>query len=471
MPRPQKINSDVNTSPAILGTFEGECADSNITNLNGLDITRPVWETVFASDEYKKGIELGHYIGFLGHPEDPNCMDFEHACIVMTEGHIDDAGKIQGKFNLIDTPVGRIVKTFQDAGVKFGISVRGAGDIIDNSVDPDTFVFRGFDLVSFPAYPESIPTFTEVAASTDANVRQKYKAVCAAVKENIEGLNTVESVDIIQKNFAKQSDEYKVLEERRSELENCNSSIDITAEKYNGVMKLYLEQIAANKSLKSDLANKETVLSSYKKLETSSSRKLRVIRRIYAQQVLDLQDRLNKMSEKNSKLRRSYRSAVTASTKLDNSVKDLSAEVENYSERISILESDNLKYKQKVASAQSEVSHKDSIISQLRSELDETVRHNSEINAAMSNRDESNRRLREQLTACKKLLAEYQDAYADIYANAVGASPKDIMISDSTSVSDIKQLILGSQSTSNDQFSYPTISDIDYLDDNDIVTL
>lgn len=27
---------------SILGTYEGECADSNITNLNGLDITRPV---------------------------------------------------------------------------------------------------------------------------------------------------------------------------------------------------------------------------------------------------------------------------------------------------------------------------------------------------------------------------------------------------------------------------------------------
>lgn len=83
---------------SILGTFEGECADANITNENGLDITRDVWETVFNSDEYKKAIKLGWYIGFLGHPEDPNCMDFEHACIVMREGYIDRDGKIYGKF-------------------------------------------------------------------------------------------------------------------------------------------------------------------------------------------------------------------------------------------------------------------------------------------------------------------------------------------------------------------------------------
>lgn len=129
-PRPNKST--------VIGVFEGECADSNITNENGLDITRPVWEVVFSSEEYKRAIEMGWYIGFLGHPDDPGCMDFEHACIVMTEGHIDANGKVHGKFNLIDTPVGRIVKAFIDAGVIFGISVRGAGDIINNSVDPET---------------------------------------------------------------------------------------------------------------------------------------------------------------------------------------------------------------------------------------------------------------------------------------------------------------------------------------------
>ena len=41
--------NDASKSP-IIGTFEGECADANITNLNGLDITREVWDNVFNSD-------------------------------------------------------------------------------------------------------------------------------------------------------------------------------------------------------------------------------------------------------------------------------------------------------------------------------------------------------------------------------------------------------------------------------------
>lgn len=39
---------------SILGTFSGECADSAITNLNGMDISREVFEKLFESDEYKK---------------------------------------------------------------------------------------------------------------------------------------------------------------------------------------------------------------------------------------------------------------------------------------------------------------------------------------------------------------------------------------------------------------------------------
>ena len=158
---------------SILGTYEGEALDTNITNKNGLDITSEVMQTVFESDDYKQGIQYGWFIGFLGHPEDPNCMDFRNGCIVMTDGYLDDNGKVHAKFNLIDTPVGQIVKKFIDAGVRFGISIRGAGDITGHTVEPDTFVFRGFDLVSFPAYPESIPAFTEISAATDMESRKK----------------------------------------------------------------------------------------------------------------------------------------------------------------------------------------------------------------------------------------------------------------------------------------------------------
>ena len=224
----------------ILGTFEGECLDTQITNLNGLDITREVIETVLDSEEYKQGIENGWFIGFLGHPEDPGCQDFMNGCIVLKDMWIEDSGKVYAKFDLIDTPVGQIVKKFIDAGVTFGVSIRGAGDIVGNSVEPDSFMFRGYDLVAFPAYPESVPTFTAIAASTDVAKRKQYQDICAAVKANVGAITSIDTINILQSQFAPQSDEYKALEQRKETI-NSSDTINIDAQKIEAMTDLYLQ--------------------------------------------------------------------------------------------------------------------------------------------------------------------------------------------------------------------------------------
>lgn len=431
------------SSVSILGTYEGECADANITNANGLDITRPVWETVFASEDYKKAIDLGWYIGFLGHPEDPNCMDFEHGCIVMTEGHIDDEGKIHGKFNLIDTPVGRVVKAFQDAGVTFGISVRGAGDIVDNSVEPDTFVFRGFDLVTFPAFPDSIPTFTAVAASTDASNRAKYQKVCAAVNTNLKDITSTETLDIIQSQFAKQSKEYAAIEARKCELkQSCNTDDvgdvtdeeleDIAAEKIRCITNLYLDQVEANRQLSSENASLRNQL---KTIESSFNRKISSLKRITSSQISDIRS-------ESEQIKRDSKSAVLQS------------------------KSENLKYKQKIDAANSEIRNKDSIISKLRAKLDETVNEVSAAKDRTSNLDASNRKLKADIKAAQKLVDEYQEAYATLYAAATGVHLEHISITASTSVKELQDIISGT-STANISSVFVEPQPVEILEDDD----
>lgn len=452
-------------SPSILGTFEGECADANITNLNGLDITRPVWETVFSSEEYKKAIELGHLIGFLGHPEDPNCMDFEHACIVMKEGHIDDDGKVRGKFDLVDTPVGRIVKTFIDAGVKFGISVRGAGDIENNSVDPDTFVFRGFDLVSFPAYPDSIPEF--IAASSDLDSQRKYKAISAAIKKNKDGLNTVESVDILQSHLAKQSDEYKMLENRKSEIEDCDD-IDIRDQKIDGMTDLYLHECQNNKKLKDEIAECKKLLNESIKANATLQRKFNSMKRIVSSQSIKVKEVEEDADRQISK--------VKASRSVDKcSIEELNRKLADKSSELERLRRVNLKYKQRIETSSNDIADKDSVIASLRADLDETVNQVKASEAKTSNLDAVNRRLKSKVSACEKLLAEYQDAYADIYANALGVHLDSLPVSASTSVSDIRNMISGSVSLkpSTQLTSEPTSEDLMSYgdDDSELITL
>ena len=456
----KKIVSDIESEKpknSVIGVFEGECADSNITNENGLDITRPVWENIFSSESYQQAIELGWYIGFLGHPDDPGCMDFRNACIVMTEGHIDDNGKVYGKFNLIDTPVGRTVKTFIDAGVTFGISVRGAGDIVNNSVDPDTFVFRGFDLVSFPAFPESIPTFTAIAASSDVESQKKYKAICAAVKENLPNIDSCEAIDILQCQFAEQSDEYKALEDRKKEIKGCNltdddvsecDDVDITKDKVESMTKLYLEQVEANNHLKKE---NEILSSKLASNEIESRRKISSISRITADQI---------------------RSATDAKDAAEKRCKQLVAASIRMKETISQERSNNLKYLQKISESKNIVDSKDSLISSLKTRLNETVTASANVERRTSNLDEQLKRSKAEIIACKKMLKDYQDAYAELYSQAIGADLQKVKVTASTSVSSLRSAITSSINRKPSSIKEPEEIDVDdcYFDD-DIVTI
>lgn len=490
--------TDIN-KPAIIGTFEGECADANITNKNGLDITREVWETVFASEEYADGIKNLWFLGYLGHPADPGDQHFQDACIVMTEGYIADNGKIYGKFNLIDTPVGRIVKTFIDAGVRFGISVRGAGDIYNNSVDPDTFVFRGFDLVAFPAYPESIPEFTAIAASTDLETQQKYKAVCAAVRTNLQSITSAESLDVIQAQFAKQSDEYKMIEDKKDELKACEASeepeeeLDINAQRIEGMTQLYLdtkaELIHANETIK-QLRNHSTKrISRLKKvnasleeeitslsdhiniLESTSTKKMKSIERITASQMSELSNIQQALEESNAK----YKTVKLANSKIkvesaklvEENKKLITAnkELENKNKR---LENSNLIYKQRIEATANDIQQKDSIISDLQSELSETVTAATDTEVRTSNLDAKVKKLQQDLSAATKLIQEYQDAYAYIYASAIGVRLEDVRVTSATTVKELQAIIGSSQVQSRPAITdAEEIVDIEYISDSD----
>ncbi|WP_301003140.1 hypothetical protein [uncultured Duncaniella sp.] len=437
----EQIQAELSTTP-ILGTYEGECADADITNLNGLDITRPVWTNVFESEDYKQAIKLGWYIGFLGHPADADCNDFKDACIVMTEGHIDDNGKVYGKFNLIDTPVGRIVKTFQDAGVTFGISVRGAGDVDDNSVDPDTFVFRGFDLVTFPAYPDSIPKFTEVAASTDLEKRKKYQAVCAAIKANAADINDVNAIKAFQQQFAAQSEEYAILEARKKELEDesePDTTADMLKQQVTCMTTLFLEEQAKVGRLRRQVT---AVKGALNQAHVDADRKIQTIQRIMTAQMRDAQRDAKQqiaaaqeqcaatIAAAQSKQTVERRDAIVAARQTNRDIASLESQVSQY-------KSQNLKFSQEISAAQRTIDEQAATIQELRRNLRKTVVQASTANAERkaSNRDE--RKMR----AIQASLEKFQRAYAELYARASGVDISGIQITASTTLEELQSII------------------------------
>jgi hypothetical protein len=79
------------------------------------------------------------------------------------------------------------------------------------------------------------------------------------------------------------------------------------------------------------------------------------------------------------------------------------------------------------------------------------------------------------------MLHQYQQAYADFYATALGTSVSGLPVTASTTVSELENLIQGATNTSNisavpmygayEEIEETPIDDIDDMDDNDLVTM
>ena len=142
---------------AILGVLEGPCADIINPTRNGRFYSEELWEKVFNSDIAKETFNAGGFLGELDHPTDRSETCTEKVCVCMAEPpKKNEKGQLIGKWDILDTPNGRILKTLCDYGYKMGISSRGTGDVTEDyngneSVDPDSYDFQGFDIVLLPA--------------------------------------------------------------------------------------------------------------------------------------------------------------------------------------------------------------------------------------------------------------------------------------------------------------------------------
>lgn len=496
------VTVDTNNS-TVLGTFTGKCCDAGVVNNNDMKLDRDLFEKLLNSEEYKDAMKHRYYIGFLGHPEDPNCQDFKDACIVMTSMEIRDNDEIFGTFDLIDTPVGRVVKSFIDAGVQFGISIRGAGDVdAEGNVDPDTFIFRGFDLVAFPAYNDAVPEFIEIAAASDP----KYKKIKAAIDTNLQYITSSTAIEEIQATLNPHSAEYKKLEARKLDIgvndEDVSSDEleEITAKKLAAVTDMYIEECEKNKQLEATLAATQAQL---RMTKITCDRRIRSMERITAAQNALMQSRVDKITA-------SYNMASTATNQLKDELRHVNSRLEKVqaskdhlkaenSEIIAELaevKNNNLIYSQKIESSSAAIESRDATISGLREKLNKTVVASTTAQRDASNRDEEVKHLKSQLSsanrtisdyesrilACEDMLHSYQQAYADFYATAIGTSVSGLPVTASTTVGELENLIKGATNISNmaalpsfgmDDTDEPVmpIDSVDVLGDNDVATL
>lgn len=93
-------------------------------------------------------------LGELDHPEELS-INLDRVSHLITEMWMDRADGY-GKLKLLDTPMGKIVKTLINSGAKLGVSSRGSGNVGDNG-DVSDFEIVTVDIVAQPSAPDAYP--------------------------------------------------------------------------------------------------------------------------------------------------------------------------------------------------------------------------------------------------------------------------------------------------------------------------
>lgn len=182
-----------------LGRLEGPCADFKNATRNGRLYGLQLWKNVFSNKFVKEALATKTLFGELDHPEDRFEVLAKYACVCMTDYRIDESdGIVYGGFDILDTEAGRILKSLVDYGSQMGVSSRGEGDVKqgDNGeeVDPDTYDFACFDVVSTPAVEKARQTVVESVEHS-----RKKRQLIESIEREIKKADTVEVLDNIER--------------------------------------------------------------------------------------------------------------------------------------------------------------------------------------------------------------------------------------------------------------------------------
>jgi len=96
-------------------------------------------------------------LGEVDHPDDLR-INLDRVCHMVTEMWMDGADGY-GKLKILPTPMGNLVRTMLESGVKLGVSSRGSGNVSDNgSGEVSDFEIITVDVVAQPSAPGAYPT-------------------------------------------------------------------------------------------------------------------------------------------------------------------------------------------------------------------------------------------------------------------------------------------------------------------------
>lgn len=116
----------------------------------------PVSEIDKAVQTLNTQISEGYSVlGEVDHPDDLK-INLDRVSHMITQMWMDGANGF-GKLKILPTPMGQLVKTMLESGVKLGVSSRGSGNVNDMNGQVSDFEIITVDIVAQPSAPQAYP--------------------------------------------------------------------------------------------------------------------------------------------------------------------------------------------------------------------------------------------------------------------------------------------------------------------------
>ena len=178
------IESDANGGKDLF--MKGICIQGGVKNAN--QRVYPVNEIAEAVRKISDQVSGGYSVlGEVDHPDDLK-VNLDRVSHMITQMWMDGPNGY-GKMKILPTPMGKLVETMLQSGVKLGVSSRGSGNVDESTGNVTDFEIVTVDVVAQPSAPNAYPTaiyegllnmegghkLLEIAAGARENSRvQKY---------------------------------------------------------------------------------------------------------------------------------------------------------------------------------------------------------------------------------------------------------------------------------------------------------
>jgi hypothetical protein len=117
----------------------------------------PVDEIERAVNTLNDQIQSGYSVlGEVDHPDDLK-VNLDRVSHMITNMWMEGPNGY-GKFKILPTPMGNLIRTMLESGVKLGVSSRGSGNVDDMSGKVSEFEIITVDIVAQPSAPGAYPT-------------------------------------------------------------------------------------------------------------------------------------------------------------------------------------------------------------------------------------------------------------------------------------------------------------------------